>query len=258
VKEDRTTLSTDVLSGGRVLRITLDAGRGNVLSIAVLTELREAVAKHAGNVKLRALLIDHSGEHFSYGASVEEHRAERVGELLLRFRLLAGDLLRTGLPLVASVRGLCLGGGLELVSLCDRVVCAPTAELGQPEIELGVFAPIASLLLPDLVGRRNATELLTSGRRVCADKALEIGLVSDVADDPTRAALAWIGDHLEPKSGVALRHATRAARSSWALEFLTALELLEADYLEELMKTRDANEGVAAFLEKRAPRWHDA
>ena len=255
--QEWTTLRTDLQSGGRVLRVTLDAGVGNILTIAVLSELREAVAKHAPDPDLRALLFDHAGEHFSYGASVQEHRAESVGELLFRFRLLADDLFRSGLPLVAAVRGLCLGGGFELASLCDRVVASPSAELGQPEIELGVFAPIGSLLLPGIVGRRRATELLVTGRRVGADEALEMGLVSELADDPTRAALAWIGEHLEPKSGAALRHAARAARASWAPDFLTALEQLELDYVAGLMSTRDAREGIEAFLEKRAPRWED-
>ena len=155
--DERTGLRTELLSDGRVLHVTLDAGRGNVLTIAVLRALREALAEEGRHSQLCALLIDHTGEHFSYGASVQEHRAEQVRELLLCFRLLATDLLHSGLPLIAAVRGLCLGGGLELASLCDRVVAAPSAQFGQPEIELGVFAA-ARLSAPSRPHRPTASD----------------------------------------------------------------------------------------------------
>ncbi len=240
---------------GSLLRVTLDAGRGNVLTRAVLSELREALTVIGTDSTLRAILFDHTGEHFSYGASIEEHRAEHVGELLSQFRMFARDLLRSGVPTVCAVRGLCLGGGLELAALCDRLVVSPEAQLGQPEIELGVFAPLGSLLLPRIVGPRRAADLLLTGRRASAEEAREMGLVATIADDPTAAALAWIEKHLAGKSAASLRHATRAARTTWAEAFLAELETLERDYLERLMLTRDAREGIEAFLKKRAPRW---
>ncbi len=241
--------------GGRVLRIELDAGRGNVITRGVLSELRDVLAVHADEGKLCAILFDHSGEHFSFGASVEEHRAEHVRELLSNFRLFARDLLGSGVPLVCAVRGWCLGGGLELACLCDRVVASPTARFGQPEIRLGVFAPLGSLLLPRIVGPRRALELLQTGRDVSAQEALALGLVSEVADDPTADARTWIERNLAPKSASSLRHTTRAARATWTEPFLAELEALERDYLERLMLTHDAREGLEAFLGKRAPRW---
>lgn len=239
--------------GGDVALVTLDAGRGNVITTACLRELREVVAVLDADGALRALLLDHAGEHFSYGASIEEHRPDAVAGLLAQFRALARDLLGSGLPTVCAVRGRCLGGGLELASLCDRVVAAPDARFGQPEIRLGVFAPIGSALLPRIVGPKRALDLLQSGREVGADEALALGLVAEIAGDPGAAALAWIAEHLAPKSASSLRHATRAARATWCHPFLQELERLEQDYLGPLMRTRDAREGVEAFLAKRPP-----
>ncbi|MCB1546007.1 MAG: cyclohexa-1,5-dienecarbonyl-CoA hydratase, partial [Rhodoblastus sp.] len=132
------------------------------------------------------------------------------------------------------------------------------AKLGQPEIQIGVFAPAASCLLPERVGLAAAEDLLLSGRSIGTDEALRIGLVTAVADDPEAAALAYFDKHLAPKSAAALRHATRAAREGVVDRVARKLAAIEKLYLDDLMATSDAVEGLTAFIEKRPARWKDA
>jgi cyclohexa-1,5-dienecarbonyl-CoA hydratase len=243
--------------GERLLRLTIDAGKGNVLTRACLHELREATVLLGKESRLRALVLDHAGEHFSYGASVAEHRQESVGAMLEELSTLALALLRSNLPLLAVVHGHCLGGGLELVLLADRVFASPSARFGQPEVSLGVFAPVGSALLPLRVGARAAADLLLSGRSIGAEEAHAIGLVAEIAADPRAAALTWAREHLMSKSTSALRLATRASRFTWFESFARDVRSMNSLYLDELLATPDAREGIEAFLEKRAPHWEE-
>ena len=135
------------------------------------------------------------------------------------------------------------------------IFAAPDAQLGQPEMKLGVFAPAASCLLPFRVSQSTAEDLLLSGRSVNADEALRVGLVDAVAEDPAAAALAWFDAHLAGKSAAALACALAAARGDYLTTVRRRLAEVERLYLETLMHTRDANEGLAAFLAKRPPNW---
>ncbi|MGE0708842.1 MAG: enoyl-CoA hydratase-related protein [Planctomycetota bacterium] len=247
----RATLEAD----GSLMRLTLDRPKGNILDRAMVAALRAEVAAAAAWAPVRAVLIHGEGGHFSFGASVEEHRPDEVGAMLPEFHALFRDLLDCGKVLLAAVSGQCLGGGLELAAFCQRVFAAPKSSLGQPEIKLGVLAPVASLVLPRRVGQAAADDLLLTGRSVLADEALALGLVDELADDPLAAARAWHQRHLAPLSAAALRRAATAARWELRRALLTELPELERLYLSDLMETRDAREGIAAFLEKREPRW---
>ena len=205
-----TDIVTENLPDSGVLQLTLDFGKGNILDIAAIQGLRQAVRKAASD-RPRALLIDHAGPHFSFGASVEDHLPEKVGEMLPLFHALARETLALDLPILCAVRGQCLGGGLEVALLADRVVAAPGAHFGQPEIQLAVFAPVASALLPHRIGSRLAADLLLSGRSLDAEQALAWQLIDEIAAEPAEACLAWVGDHLQDKSRAAL--ACRARRS---------------------------------------------
>jgi cyclohexa-1,5-dienecarbonyl-CoA hydratase len=250
-----TGLRRELLFDGAVLRLVLDAGPGNVIDRALCQELHAAADEARDNPRLVAVVLDHEGKHFSYGASVEQHAPEEVGRMLPTLHAAARALVTLDVPLVAVVRGLCLGGGLELAALADRIVSHPGARFGQPEIQLGVFAPIASALLPRLIGPRPATDLLITGRTLSAEEAHTRGLVAELAEDPAGSALAWVSEHLLPRSASSLRFAVAAARRSWRAGFLSDLEEHERVYLEQLMATHDAPEGIAAFLEKREARW---
>ncbi len=251
------TVKSERLAGGRLARLVLDSGRGNVIGSREIAGLREAATHLAREPRLCGVLLDHAGPHFSFGASVPEHLPGRAEQMVPALHALARELLALDLPLLCAVRGTCLGGGLELALLADRLVVAPDVRLGQPEIKLGLFAPLASALLPRRAGASAAADLLLTGRTLDAAEALALGIAREVAEDPGAAARAFAEEHLAPRSAAALRLATRAARRAWKDGFLEDLEALERMYLGPLMDTEDAREGLAAFLAKRAPRWED-
>lgn len=248
----------ETLEGGAVWRVTLATPKANILDVAKLERLTQIFERARGEAGVKAVLIGADGPHFSFGASVEEHLPGTVEGMIPAFGILFDKMLDASVATVAAVRGQCVGGGLELASFCHRVVAAPDAKLGQPEILLGVFAPVASVFLPERIGRGAAEAMLLSGASVGAEEALRIGLVDEVADDPDDAALGWIRTHLLPKSASSLRFAVRAAREAMARRFRNERQDAERFYLDEMMKTHDALEGLHAFLERRKPAWRDA
>ncbi len=245
------------LHGGALLRVTLAAPPGNVLDIAMLRSLTRLLEREGRATRLKAILFDGAGGHFSYGVSVEEHRPERARAMLRSFHGLVRRLARLHRVLVVAVRGQCLGGGMELACFCHRVVAHPEARFAQPEIGLGLFPPVASLILARRAGQAVADEACLTGRSFTAREAQSLGLVDEVADDPPRAAEDWIAHQILPKSAAALSRAVRAARLRWNAEFLKDLAAVERIYLYDLMKTADAREGIEAFLAKRKPVWKD-
>jgi cyclohexa-1,5-dienecarbonyl-CoA hydratase len=158
-------------------------------------------------------------------------------------------------PILVAIRGQCLGGGLEVAMAGHLLFVAPDASLGQPEIKLGVFAPAASCLLPELVGPARALDLLISGRSLNGAEAAAIGLAYEVAADPEAAAAGYFERHLKPKSASSLRQAVKAARLDFSARIESKLASVERLYLDELMKTHDAVEGLEAFIAKRAVQW---
>lgn len=247
------------LDGGAIWRVTFGSGRGNIMDGAMLDALGAVFSLAASAVHLKAICLEGSGRHFSFGASVEEHLPDAVEEMLGRFHRLVLAMVESDVVVLGVVRGQCLGGGLEVVSVCHRIFASRDAHLGQPEIVLGVFAPVASILLPERIGRARAEDLCLSGRSVGADEALAMGLVDQIAtDDPMDDALAYARTHLLPRSGSSLRLAVRALRRNLRTRLRTELPVIERMYLDELMPTADAVEGLRAFLDKRQPAWRDA
>ncbi|HEY5638006.1 MAG TPA: cyclohexa-1,5-dienecarbonyl-CoA hydratase [Burkholderiales bacterium] len=240
--------------GGRLLRLRLDRPKANIVDAAMIAALREALDAHRG-AGLLAVLLDGEGPNFSFGASVEEHLPAQCAAMLAALHGLVLEMLEFPAPVLAAVRGQCLGGGLEVALAASRIFAAPGAHFGQPETRLGVFAPAASCLLPYRVNQTLAEDLLLSGRALEADEARAAGLVAQVDVDPEAAALAWFDAHLAPKSAAAIGQATRAARVAMLGPVKARLAEVERQYLEELMKTRDANEGLQAFIEKRPALW---
>lgn len=241
--------------GGALARLVLDRPKANILDRAMIRALGAEVRKLGAERSVKSILFEGAGAHFSFGASVEEHRGDQVAGLLQDFHGLFRDLFRCGKVLMAAVRGQCLGGGLELAAFAQRVFAAPDARLGCPEIRLGVFAPIGALVLPLRMGQPRAEELLLTGRSLGAEDALAARLIDAVAPDPAAAALAWHREFIAPLSAVAVAHTVRAARHLWFREFESLVAALERQYLGELARTADGSEGIAAFLEKRPPQW---
>ena len=253
---DLPKLSVRVDHSDAVLRLTLDSPPGNVLDKVMVASLRQAVRAARELPNLHLIVITGAGENFSFGSSIDEHRPEHAREMLASFHGLFQDLIECNLPLLALVNGQCLGGGLELAAFCDWVFALEDAKLGQPEIKLGVFAPVGSIVLPWRCGAR-ANDLLLTGRSIDAKTAETIGLVNRVL--PKRSAEqeleTFITERLLPLSASSLRHGRNAARWHLNRQLKHGLPELEALYLDELMKSPDASEGIAAFLEKRPPRW---
>ncbi len=243
-----------------VCELRLAAPPGNVLDTALCRELAAAIRVEREDRHLKAFVLAAEGKHFSYGASVPEHVRGKMEGFLPAFHDVFRALAEGGVPAVAAVQGLCLGGALELVSFCHLVVAERSAAFGVPEITLGVFPPVACFTLPWKIGGARAEELILTGRRMSAEEAHACGLVNVVCADGELAAATerLLDEHVRPKSAAVLRLVTRHARGPLLAELERRLPALERAYLGELMELRDADEGIAAFLEKRAPRWEDA
>jgi cyclohexa-1,5-dienecarbonyl-CoA hydratase len=171
------------------------------------------------------------------------------------FHGLFKKLLGCQIPIIALVRGQCLGGGMELALFSNFIFAEPSAKFGQPEIQLAVFPPVAALLLPEIVGQLRADDLVLTGRSIDAATAQAWGLVHEVAENGQEALEAFLQKQILPKSASSLRMANRAVRSSWYRDLGERLDEMERLYVNELMETEDANEGIGAFLEKRKPSW---
>ena len=240
---------------GALLRLRLARPKANLIDEAMIKALRGAFLAHRDNPGLIAALVDHEGPHFSFGAAVEEHLPAACEKMLKGLHALLGLMLEWPRPILMAVRGQCLGGGLEFALAGHLLFVSPEAKLGQPEMKLGVFAPAASVLLPLRVGQARAEDLLYSGRSIDAATALAWGLANEAAEDPAAAALRYFDEHLMAKSAASLALAVRAAREPFAELAQARLDTVEALYLDKLMATRDANEGLQAFIEKRQPKW---
>jgi len=242
---------------GKLLRLRLARPKANIVDAAMIAALQAALTEHLSSARLRAVLLDAEGPHFSFGASVEEHMPESCAAMLKTLHALVVQMLECPVPLLVAVRGQCLGGGLEVAAAGNLIFAAPGAMLGQPEIKIGVFAPAASCLLPERIGKTQSEDLLFSGRSISAEEAFRIGLVTAVAEDPEQAAVAYFDEHLAGLSASSLRFAVRAARIGVLERTKAKIATVEKLYLEELMATHDAVEGLNAFLGKRPVLWED-
>ena len=240
---------------GALLRLRLARPKANLIDAAMIAALREAVTTYRLQRRLRGVVLDAEGPHFSFGASVEEHLPGRCEAMLAALHALLLAMLEFPVPILTVVRGQCLGGGLEVALAGGPIFAAPDAQFGQPEIKLGVFAPAASCLLPYRINQPAAEDLLFSGRTIGGEEARAIGLAQVLAADPEAAALAYFDAHLAPRSAAALACALAAARGALVADVRRRLFEIERFYLGTLMHTRDANEGLAAFLARRAPQW---
>jgi cyclohexa-1,5-dienecarbonyl-CoA hydratase len=239
----------------RLLRLRLNRPKANIVDAAMIAALDTALAQHIGNDQLSAVVLDAEGPHFSFGASVEEHLPGQCAAMLAGLHRLVLRMVEFSVPLLVAVRGQCLGGGLEVALAGHLMFVAPDATLGQPEMKLGVFAPAASCLLPELIGPVRSFDLLVSGRSITGAEAAAIGLAHTAVADPEHAALAYFEEHLKPKSASSLRYAVKAARLDYNVRVKDKIRAVERLYLDELMATHDAVAGLEAFIAKRSPQW---
>ncbi len=239
----------------QVLRITLADPPGNVLAASMMAEIVACLDEQTENAGLKAIVFEGEGKHFCFGASVEEHQKAQAPGMIHSFHGLFKKMNALAIPTFALVRGQCLGGGMELAIFCNFIFAEPSARFGQPEIVLGVFPPVAAIVLPHVVGQAHADDIILTGRSIDGATAQSWGLVHTVADDAGVALEQLIEKNIIPKSAMALRYANRASRHYWRHKLDEQLDGMERFYVDDLMETEDANEGIASFLEKRKPEW---
>lgn len=243
-----------------VARIVLTDGKGNILDHIMMEELQVVLNEFKNKPELKLITFEGGGKHFSFGARVEEHKKEFAAAMLRGFHYLFFTLRDLAIPTSAIVSGQCLGGGMELAIMCNFIFAEKSAKFGQPEIVLGVFPPPASVILPEKIGLARAEDLLLTGKTISADEAKIIGLVNEVYSD--RVALdhefeKWVESQIVPKSASSLRFGVKAARAKFNHVLTNFLPQLENMYVNQLMETHDANEGINSFLEKRNPLWEN-
>lgn len=248
------TVSCEISDG--IGRLVLDHPPLNILTRAELAAMRRALSVLAEDGSLRVLVLSARGKHFSAGADVGEHVPPQHLALIPEFLETIGELEAFPVPVIAAVRGKCLGGGFELVQPVDIIVAGEGASFGQPEIVLGVFPPAAVVLLPGRVPAGIAAQLIYSGDPISAAAAERCGLIARLApDDAVEQVADELARRIARHSAASLRAAKRAVRGPGADARRAALRQAGDAYLHDLMVTHDAVEGLRAFVDKRQPAW---
>jgi cyclohexa-1,5-dienecarbonyl-CoA hydratase len=241
----------------RVARITLARPPLNVLNIAMMREIAAALTESAQR-EIVAIVFDadKACRAFSAGVAIEEHVQETIFQMLDSFHAIFRQLEQIGKPAIAVVDGAALGGGCELVAACDIVIASDRSRFGQPEIKLGVFPPVAAVMLPLVIGEKRARELILTGEIIDAVEASRLGLCNHVVPSAhLDGKLLEVLAKLRELSGTSLQFARQSLDLARGRTIDAVLREQENFYLHELMKTADANEGIKAFMEKRKPVW---
>ena len=248
------------LFDNQVWKIILNDPKGNVVDLKMLSEFQQVFDEAANEKHCKLLMFQGAGDHFSFGVSVEEHKVEMAPQMLANFHGIFTRMAELAIPVCSMVSGQCLGGGLEIAAVAHFLFADESARMGQPEIQLAVFAPPASVILPLKIGHAHAEDILLTGRNITAQEGKEMGLVTELYPDKgtmEEKVNEWIQKQILPKSAVALKVATRVARKRFNERLNEDLKLSESIYMDELMKTHDGREGLDSFMERRKPVWKD-
>jgi cyclohexa-1,5-dienecarbonyl-CoA hydratase len=239
-----------------VARIALRNPPLNIIDIPMMEELGRVLEEIERRADLSVIVLGGSGANFSVGVEVGAHVSEKVQTMLAKFHAVIRALVSTKKVTVAVVQGHCLGGGAELAMVCDLAFTTQNAQWGFPEIKLGCYPPVAAAALAGVVGQKHAANLILTGRTITGVDAAVIGLATRaVPEEQLDAVVADSLDHLTDLSATALAVAKKAIYVWDSVHFDKGLVRAEKIYLDELLKTEDAQEGVNAFLEKRRPVW---
>jgi cyclohexa-1,5-dienecarbonyl-CoA hydratase len=249
-----TRLKTEI--SPTIFRITLRNPPLNVIDLQMARELHQALAEAESQPDISVIVFEGGARTFSAGVDIKAHLPEQICEMLRSFHALIRTVVASHKVTIACVRGTCLGGGAELAAVCDMVYTTRDASWGFPEIKLGCYPPVAAVVLSTLIGHKRASELILTGRRFSGDEAAAMGLATRSVEvqelesvvDETLADLGVL-------SATALAHAKKAIYTWDAIHFDKGLALAEKIYLDELISTADAREGIIAFLDKREPKW---
>ena len=236
--------------------ITLRKPPVNVLNIEMMDEINDTLRDWIEKKDLKVVLFDAEGKCFSAGVDVGEHMGDLAPKMIESFHGMFRLMEALGAVTVASVFGSCLGGGCELAIFCDLVIADETAKFGQPEIQVGVLPPIAAQVMPRIIGRKAANDLILSGRIISAQEAVEMGLINKTVakGDLSQETESFIKPYLSLSAEI-IRISKKTIKAGLMDELEPSLKAIEDIYLNELMKTADAQEGLQAFLDKRKPEW---
>ena len=237
-------------------RIILNKPPLNILNIEMMKEINQALKEFRGK-NLKVLILNANGKAFSAGVDVSDHTKDKVAEMINVFHEIFTNLHKINAPTVALVNGAALGGGCEVATFCDIVIASEKSKFGQPEIMVGVFPPIAAAIFPKLMWSKKALELMLTGETIRANEAKELGLVNHIlpVENFEVEAERFVNEKLANNSAVVLQLTKRAFMEGATQNYSESIKKIEDIYLNELMKTNDANEGLTAFLEKRQPVW---
>jgi len=240
-----------------VAKISINKPPLNILNIETMLELTTALERARSDTNVKVVVITGVGDRaFSAGLDIKEHFPEKIETALNVFNKVFRSLIDVDKPTMAAVNGLALGGGCELACGCDMIIASEKAQFGQPEISVGAIPSVATVLLPRLVGRKKAFELILTGDVISAAEAKQIGLVNKVVPpEKLDEAVSELVGKLKDKSPIVLKLTRMAIYRGLDLDFEKALDNVTGLYLNLLMRTEDAVEGLRAFLEKRKPMW---
>ena len=237
-----------------IVRVTLNNPPLNVIDLEMMGELLATLEQAEAMPEVSTVVFAGSERAFSSGVDIAAHTPDNVRNMLTAFHGVIKAVAATNKLTIASVGRHCLGGGAELALLCDMVYATPDSVWGFPEIKLACFPPVASVALASIVGQKLAAEMVLTGRTITGEEALAAGLVNGVAEDPESLVAECIARviQLSPR---ALAMAKKSFYAWDSIHFDKGLARDEQVYLDELMKTADAHEGIKAYTERRRPQW---
>ncbi len=239
-----------------VAHMTLDRPDHNLLNETMLRELSDGISFVAERDDVKLIVLDSAGKVFCGGIDIGEYTSERVFQMLDAFHSVFTGMLESSKPVLTVVNGPAIGGGAELAAFGDLVVATPKARFAQPEITIGVFPPLASTILPFLVGPKVALELVLLGEPVTAERALDLGLVNRlVPESKLQATVDDLIDRITGHSGPVLTMAKKAILGGMGLSLRDGLKNSMNIFLNELYRLEDSQEGLRALVEKRKPNW---
>jgi cyclohexa-1,5-dienecarbonyl-CoA hydratase len=246
----------DLRISAPIARIALNNDPLNIIDLRMTLELQQAVREIESRSDISVIVFEGGARAFSAGVDIRAHLPEQIHEMLTGFHAVIRAIVASRKVTIAVVRGVCLGGGAELAAVCDMVYTTPDATWGFPEIKLACFPPVAAVALGTLIGQKRATELILTGRQFSGQEAAEMGLANrSVAAEDLESVVERKLNELRVLSPTALAHAKKAIYAWDAIHFDKGLARAEKIYLDELISTADAQEGIIAFLDKRSPRW---
>jgi cyclohexa-1,5-dienecarbonyl-CoA hydratase len=235
-------------------RITLQNPPLNVIDVPMMEELRAVLEQIEMRPEISAIVFAGSERAFSSGVEIAEHTADKIRNTLAAFHSVIRSVVASKKLTIACVRRHCLGGGAELALMCDVAFASEDSVWGFPEIKLACYPPVANVALSAVVGQKLAAEMILTGRTLDGPQALAAGLVNGIADEPETLVEECL-QRVSQLSPAALAVAKKAFYAWDAIHFDKGLARAEQIYFEELMKTADAHEGIAAHMERRRPVW---